>query len=90
MAVPFFMRCTDENGKAFVDLTFALNISMGGILLASRHTLSRASKVSLEIPASPSWKFTFPSRPLRFFRARVVRTTHQGPYKLYVFVLPPP
>jgi hypothetical protein len=90
MAVPFFMRCTDENGKEFVDFTVALNVSRGGALVTSRHTLPRTSKVSLEIPASPMWQLSFPSRSFRSFKARVVRTTHQVPYRLYALRFTPP
>lgn len=83
MAVPFFMRGKDENGRDFVDFTVAINISMGGLLLASRHAVPRAAKVSLEIPASPQWKFKFPTRSLRSFKASVIRATTHGQYKLY-------
>jgi hypothetical protein len=89
MAVPFFMRCTDENGKELVDFTVALNVSMGGILVASRYALPRASKVSLEIPASPLWKVYFPSRSIRSFKARVLRTIPHGQYRLYALRFTP-
>jgi len=90
MAVPFFLRYTDESGREVVDFTVALNVSMGGTLVASRCALRRAAKVSLEIPASPLWQLSFPSQMLRAFKARVVRTTHHGQHKLYALRFTPP
>lgn len=73
-----------------MDFTVSLNVSLGGALVASRHALRRLAKVSLERPASPLWTLGFPSQTLRAFKARVVRTTQHGPYRLYALRFTPP
>lgn len=50
VAIPMFVRGTDQHGKAFVDFATALNISAGGALLVLKRRLQPDSKVSLEIP----------------------------------------
>jgi hypothetical protein len=54
LAVPVFVRGTDENGSLFQEFTTALNISAGGLafMVRRRPDLS-ASAISLEIPAAP-------------------------------------
>ena len=53
LTIPLFVRGTDEQGKAFLEFTCALNFSAGGALLALRQHLSRHAQVSLEIPSAP-------------------------------------
>jgi len=50
VAIPMFVRGTDQHGKPFVDFATALNISAGGALLVLKHRLEMRTQVSLEIP----------------------------------------
>ena len=50
VAIPMFVRGTDQHGKPFVDFATALNISAGGALLVLKRRLQTESQVSLEIP----------------------------------------
>jgi hypothetical protein len=50
VAIPMFVRGTDQHGKPFVDFATALNISAGGTLLVLRRRLQPEKQVSLEIP----------------------------------------
>lgn len=54
LAVPVFVRGTDENGSLFQEFTTALNISAGGLaFMVRRRPAQSALSVSLEIPAAP-------------------------------------
>jgi PilZ domain-containing protein len=53
VAIPIFVRGSDEQGKEFLDLATAVNISAGGALLAIKRYAALNSEVSLEIPAPP-------------------------------------
>ncbi|MGD0974591.1 MAG: PilZ domain-containing protein [Candidatus Korobacteraceae bacterium] len=50
VAIPMFVRGTDQHGKPFVDFATALNISAGGALLVLKRRLQTEVQVSLEIP----------------------------------------
>jgi c-di-GMP-binding flagellar brake protein YcgR len=50
VAIPMFVRGTDQHGKSFVDFATALNISAGGALLVLKRRLKPEAQVSLEIP----------------------------------------
>src|SRR5215472_5802644 len=51
LTIPLFVRRTDPNGRELIEFATALNVSAGGLLLASRHSLDCGEKVLLEIPA---------------------------------------
>ncbi len=53
VAIPIFVRGADDQGKEFLDLATAVNISAGGALLAIKRYAALNSEVSLEIPAPP-------------------------------------
>ena len=53
LAVPLFVSAQDAQGKAFTELTVALNISGGGALVALHKVLAAQSKVTVEIPRPP-------------------------------------
>jgi hypothetical protein len=67
--VPMFIRGVDGQGKEYLDFGTAVNISAGGVLLASRRYLPNDDKVSLEIPPPPFPKEAARARSLK---ARVV------------------
>lgn len=50
IAIPIFVRGSDESGKEFVEFTTAANINPGGMLLVSRRSLPVGLLVTLEIP----------------------------------------
>ena len=53
LSIPVFVRGLDPHGKQFVDFATALDISVGGALLAIHRHLPEGSKIMLEIPAGP-------------------------------------
>ena len=50
VAIPMFVRGTDQHGQPFVDFATALNISAGGALLVLKRRLQTEAQASLEIP----------------------------------------
>jgi len=50
LTIPFFIRRTLPDGQELIEFATALNVSAGGVLLASRHDLDCGEMVSLEIP----------------------------------------
>jgi hypothetical protein len=53
LAIPVFVRGLDPNGRQFVDFATALDISVGGALVAIHRFLPEGSRILLEIPSSP-------------------------------------
>ncbi len=76
LSIPVFVRGIDENGKEFLDFATALNISAGGILLASRRVLPARATISLEIPVAPLPPTDVAPRSVRNLKARMIRVTH--------------
>jgi PilZ domain len=50
IAIPVFVRGSDEAGKEFVEFTTAININAGGMMLVSRRSLPPGSLLTLEFP----------------------------------------
>ncbi|HXZ78977.1 MAG TPA: PilZ domain-containing protein [Terriglobales bacterium] len=82
LSIPVFVRGTDENGKEFLEFATALNISAGGILLATRRSLPKSASLSLEIPVAPLPADSFSAQSIRSLKARLVRITHGERYHL--------
>jgi hypothetical protein len=76
LSIPVFVRGIDEDGKEFLEFATALNISAGGILLATRRSLPRSSKLSLEIPVAPMPTSSISPQSVRSLKAKLVRVTH--------------
>jgi hypothetical protein len=76
LSIPVFVRGTDDQGKDFLEFATALNISAGGILLATRRNLPKSATLSLEIPVAPMPQSTDFSHSVRTLKARLVRLTH--------------
>lgn len=53
LAIPVFVRGLDPNGRQFVDFATALDISVGGALVAIHRFLPKGSKIMIEIPSAP-------------------------------------
>lgn len=75
LAIPIFLKGRDEGGKDFLELTMAVNVSAGGALLVTRRLLPRASKLTLEMPASPIQAFLCSTKSRRSLQGRVIRSS---------------
>ncbi len=84
LAVPVFVRGIDPNGRQFVDFATALDISVGGALVAIHRFLPKGSKILLEIPSAPvaSSTPTVPRSTRQRFYAKTVRVTDGEQVKL--------
>ena len=82
LSIPVFVRGVDENGKEFLEFATALNISAGGILLATRRSLPKSAGLSLEIPVAPLPADAFSNQSVRSLKAKLVRITHGEKYHL--------
>ena len=83
LAIPMFVRGTDEQGAEFLEFATTLNISAAGALLAIHRYLPRLSTISLEIPSAP-----LPTRPVlpkavRRLRGRLVRISTVDSFQLW-------
>lgn len=76
LAIPVFVRGTDERGKEFLEFTTALYINPGGALLATRRYLPVSTRISIEIPAAPLPRTGIDSEIIRNLPARLVSVTH--------------
>jgi hypothetical protein len=79
LAIPVFVRGLDPHGKQFVDFATALDISVGGALLAIHRALPEGSKIMLEIPSAPTHQNhpnpKVPRAVRQNFYAKAVRVT---------------
>ncbi len=76
LSIPVFVRGIDQDGKEFLEFATALNISAGGILLATRRSLPKSANLSLEIPVAPLPPNTVSPQSVRSLKAKLVRVTH--------------
>lgn len=76
LSIPIFVRGMDQEGKEFLEFATALNISAGGILIATRRSLPKSASLSLEIPVAPLPPSVVSARSVRSLKARLVRVTH--------------
>ena len=76
LSIPVFVRGVDQDGKEFLEFATALNISAGGILLATRRSLPRSSSLALEIPVAPLPPRSESPQSVRSLKAKLVRITH--------------
>lgn len=53
VAVPVFVRGSDQDGKEFLEFATALNLSAGGALVVMRRYFPASRELSLEFPAAP-------------------------------------
>ena len=77
LSIPVFVRGLDPNGKHFVEFATALDISVGGALLAIHRHLPHGSKIMLEIPSAPTMQKTskMPQKLKTNFAAKLVRVS---------------
>jgi hypothetical protein len=81
ISIPFFVRGTSAKGEEFLEFATALNISAGGLLLATRRYLDPGTQISLEIPVALVNKAQLP-RSISLLHATVLRCTADRQYFL--------
>jgi hypothetical protein len=74
LAIPVFVRGIEPNGKQFIEFATALDISVGGALLAIQRHLPPGSRIMLEIPCTPV-PLSKETSQKQNFRAKLVRVT---------------
>ncbi len=83
LSIPVFVRGVDESGAEFLEFATALNISAGGVLVASRRNLAFSASVSLEIPVAPTPALAATTtQSVRSLKAKLVRITHEDRFHL--------
>jgi len=81
ISIPFFVRGAKANGEEFLEFATALNLSAGGLLLATRRYLDPGTQISLEIPVALVNKAQLP-RSVSLLNATVMRCTPDRQYFL--------
>lgn len=82
LAIPVFVRTSDEAGKDMLEFATALNVSAGGALVAVRRALPLSALVSLEIPSAPLMPTASLPKAARNLRARTMWEGHANGYQL--------
>ena len=72
LTIPLFMRQIDCDGRELIEFATGLNISAGGVLLASRHDVPCGEMAALEIPR-PVVRVEF-FEALTSFKATILRS----------------
>ena len=81
ISIPFFVRGRKESGEEFLEFATALNLSAGGVLLATRRYLEPGSKILLEVPVALVNKAQLP-RSVSLLHANVRRCAPDRQYFL--------
>ena len=81
ISIPFFVRGKKGNGEEFLEFATALNLSAGGVLLATRRYLELGTELSLEVPVALVNKAQLP-RSVSLLHATVLRCTPDRQYFL--------
>jgi hypothetical protein len=81
ISIPFFVRGTNPGGEEFLEFATALNLSAGGLLLATRRYLDPGTQISLEVPVALVNKAQLP-RSVSLLHATVLRCTPDRQYFL--------
>ena len=81
ISIPFFVRGANAEGEEFLEFATALNLSAGGVLLATRRYLDPGTEISLEIPVALVNKAQLP-RSVSLLQAKVLRCTADRQYFL--------
>ena len=82
LAIPVFVRSRDGKGKEFLEFATALNVSAGGMLVATRRVMPEVAQIRLEIPSAPVAALAQSPRSSRTLRAKALRTTPAEGYYL--------
>ena len=81
ISIPFFVRGNTASGEEFLEFATALNLSAGGVLLATRRYLDPGTEISLEVPVALVNKAQLP-RSVSRLQAKVLRCTADRQYFL--------
>jgi PilZ domain len=81
ISIPFFVRGKKTSGEEFLEFATALNLSAGGVLLATRKYLDPGTELSLEVPVALVNKAQLP-RSVSLLYATVLRCTPDRQYFL--------
>lgn len=81
ISIPFFVRGKKGSGEEFLEFATALNLSAGGVLLATRRYLEPGTELSLEVPVALVNKAQLP-RSVSLLHATVLRCTPDKQYFL--------
>ena len=81
ISIPFFVRGSTASGEEFLEFATALNLSAGGVLLATRRYLDPGTGISLEVPVALVNKAQLP-RSISRLQATVLRCTADRQYFL--------
>jgi hypothetical protein len=81
ISIPFFVRGRKASGEEFLEFATALNLSAGGVLLATRRFLDPGTEISLEIPVALVNKAQLP-RSVSLLHATVLRCIPDRQYFL--------
>jgi hypothetical protein len=77
LTIPLFIRRTGPNGHELIEFATALNVSAGGVLLASRHDVACCETVLLEVPRPiKEPQFSGVQRSIKAIIVRSIRTRH--------------
>jgi c-di-GMP-binding flagellar brake protein YcgR len=82
LALPVFLRSVDGAGKESLEFATGLNVSAGGMLVASRRALPLTGQALLEIPVAPFALPSSASKVSRKLQARIVRVVHGEDFHL--------
>lgn len=81
ISIPFFVRGRKFTGEEFLEFATALNLSAGGVLLATKRYLDPGTQISLEVPIALVNKAQLP-RSVSLLYATVLRCTPDRQYYL--------
>jgi hypothetical protein len=81
ISIPFFVRGRKLTGEEFLEFATALNLSAGGVLLATRRYLDPGTQISLEVPVALVNKAQLP-QSVSLIHARVLRCVPDRQYYL--------
>ena len=82
LAIPVFVRGPQGEAGNLLEFTTAVDVSAGGMLVATRHLLPVATRLRLEIPSGPLAGFAGLPVSCSSFRGRVVRNLASGGHYL--------
>lgn len=81
ISIPFFVRGSKTGGEDFLEFATALNLSAGGVLLATRRYIEPGTQISLEIPVALVNKAQLP-HSVSLLQAKVLRCIPDRQYFL--------
>ena len=81
ISIPFFVRGKKVTGEEYLEFATALNLSAGGVLLATRRYLDPGTQISLEVPVALVNKAQLP-RSVSLLHATVLRCVPDRQYFL--------